>query len=415
MPVLQWPSKTPPEPIPAKLAVDSLIFPQGKGYPHAVPENMLVLGDNLAVMSALLPEYEGRIQLIYADPPFFTNRRYPARVGRGEDSRRPEEWQLAEGYPDHWHDIDAYLDMLYPRLYLMYRLLAPTGTLYLHLDWHADAFARLLLDEIFGPDQLLNEIIWVYHGPSPIRSAFNRKHDTILTYTKSKDYLFNVDDVREPYNPNTVKTFASSRKAGFGKVPDLERGKVPEDWWYFPVVARLHSERTGYPTQKPEALLERIILASSNPGDLVADFFCGSGTTPVAATRLGRRFIASDITWRAVHTTRTRLVGEAMVPFSLKKESRMRLEIEQVEAAAQGLSPNIKFPGDALSEMDYWEVDPAWDGQIFRSAVQVLRPRKKKPIAGQVDLSQIPFDSRTACVRTVHIEGKLTQYAISNK
>ena len=415
MPVLQWPSKTPPEPIPASLATDSVIYPQGKGYPDAAPENMLVLGDNLAVMSALLPEYEGRIQLIYADPPFFTNRRYPARVGRGEDSRRPEEWQLAEGYPDHWDDIDAYLDMLYPRLYLMYRLLAPTGTLYLHLDWHADAFARLLLDEIFGPDQLLNEIIWVYHGPSPIRSAFNRKHDTILTYTKSKDYLFNVDDVREPYNPNTVKTFASSRKAGFGKVPDLERGKVPEDWWYFPVVARLHSERTGYPTQKPEALLERIILASSNPGDLVADFFCGSGTTPVAATRLGRRFIASDITWRAVHTTRTRLVGEAMVPFSLKKESRMRLEIEQVEAAAQGLSPNIKFPGDALSEMDYWEVDPAWDGQIFRSAVQVLRPRKKKPIAGQVDLSQIPFDSRTACVRTVHIEGKLTQYAISNK
>jgi len=415
MPVLQWPSKTPPEPIPASLATDSVIYPQGKGYPDVAPENMLVLGDNLAVMSALLPEYEGRIQLIYADPPFFTNRRYPARVGRGEDSRRPEEWQLAEGYPDHWHDIDAYLDMLYPRLHLMYRLLAPAGTLYLHLDWHADAYARLLLDEIFGPDQLLNEIIWVYHGPSPIRSAFNRKHDTILAYTKSKDYLFNVDDVREPYNPNTVKTFASSRKAGFGKVPDLERGKVPEDWWYFPVVARLHSERTGYPTQKPEALLERIILASSNPGDLVADFFCGSGTTPVTATRLGRRFIASDITWRAVHTTRARLVGEAMVPFSLKKESRMRLEIEQVEVAAQGLSPNINFPGEALSEMDYWEVDPAWDGQIFRSAVQVLRPRKKKPIASQVDLPQIPFDSRTACVRTVHIEGKLTQYSISNK
>jgi len=415
MPVLQWPSKTPPEPIPASLAVDSLIYPQGKGYPHTVPENMLVLGDNLAVMSALLPEYEGRIQLIYADPPFFTNRRYPARVGRDEDSRRPGEWQLAEGYPDHWHDIDAYLDMLYPRLHLMYRLLAPTGTLYLHLDWHADAYARLLLDEIFGPDQLLNEIIWVYHGPSPIRSAFNRKHDTILAYTKSKNHLFNVDDVREPYNPNTVKTFASSRKAGFGKVPDLERGKVPEDWWYFPVVARLHSERTGYPTQKPEALLERIILASSNPGDLVADFFCGSGTTPVAATRLGRRFIASDITWRAVHTTRTRLVREAMVPFSLKKESRIRLEIEQIEAAAQGLAPDIKFPGDALPEMDYWEVDPAWDGQIFRSAAQVLRPRKKKPIAGQVDLPQVSNDYRPVCVRTVHIKGKLTQYSITNK
>ena len=232
-----------------------------------VPVNQLILGDNLPVMSALLPEFRGRINLIYADPPFFTNRHYPMRIGRGEDSRRPQEWQLAEGYPDHWTNIDSYLDMLYPRLKLMHELLAPTGTLYLHLDWHASAYARLLLDEIFGAERLLNEIVWVYHGPSPIRSAFNRKHDTILVYTKSEEYTFNVDDVRQPYDPTTVKTFASSPKAGFGKIPNLARGKVPEDWWYFPVVARLHSERSGYPTQKPEALLERIIRASSNPGD----------------------------------------------------------------------------------------------------------------------------------------------------
>ncbi len=414
MPVLQWPSKKPAEPMPASLAVDSIIYPQGKGYPHTAPENMLVLGDNLAVMSALLSEYEGRIQLVYADPPFFTNRRYPARVGRGEDSRKPAEWQLAEGYPDHWDDIDAYLDMLYPRLQLMHRLLAPTGTLYLHLDWHADAYARLLLDEIFGQDHLLNEIIWVYHGPSPIRSAFNRKHDTILAFTKSKDYIFNVDDVREPYNPNTVKTFASSRKAGFGKIPDLKRGKVPEDWWYFPVVARLHSERTGYPTQKPEALMERIILASSNPGDLVADFFCGSGTTPLAAARLGRRFIASDITWRAIHTARTRLVRESVVPFSLQRESRTHLEVEQVDGKTPCSSQAIKFPGDALSEMDYWEVDPAWDGQIFRSATQVIRPRKKKAIAEQANIPMIS-DDLPLCVRSVHIKGRMTQYLIQKK
>lgn len=414
MPVLQWPSKKPVKPIPASLAMDSVTYPQGKGYPDAAPENTLVLGDNLAVMSALLPEYEGRIQLIYADPPFFTNRRYPARVGRGEDSRKPGEWQLAEGYPDHWDDIDAYLDMLYPRLQLMHRLLAPTGTLYLHLDWHADAYARLLLDEIFGQDHLLNEIIWVYHGPSPIRSAFNRKHDTILAFTKSKEYIFNVDDVREPYNPNTVKTFASSRKAGFGKIPDLKRGKVPEDWWYFPVVARLHSERTGYPTQKPEALMERIILASSNPGDLVADFFCGSGTTPLMAARLGRRFIASDITWRAIHTARTRLVQESAVPFSLQKESRINLEVAQVDGGAPGSSQAIKFPGDELSEMDYWEVDPAWDGQIFRSAAQVVRPRKKKAIADQVDVPTVSSDL-PLCVRAVHIKGRLTQYQVQKK
>ncbi|MGE5073890.1 MAG: DNA-methyltransferase, partial [Anaerolineae bacterium] len=242
-------------------------------------------------MAALLPEYEGRINLIYADPPFFTNRKYRARIGRGEDSRRPEGWALAEGYPDSWLDLDTYLGYLYERLQLIHRLLSPDGTLYLHLDWHANSYARLLLDEIFGADHLLNEIIWTYHGPSPIRTAFNRKHDTILAYVKGNKYTFHADAVREPYNPATVQTFKASSKAGFGKVPDLERGKVPEDWWYFPVVARLHKERTGYPTQKPEGLLDRIILASSNPGDLVADFFCGSGTTPVRSAALGRRFI----------------------------------------------------------------------------------------------------------------------------
>ncbi len=173
MPTLHWASKPIPLPVPAVLETDSIVYPSGVGYPDACPQNALILGDNLAVMSALLPEYENLIDLIYADPPFFTNRRYPARIGRGEDSRKPQEWQLAEGYPDHWTDIDAYLDMLYPRLALMHRLLAPTGTLYLHLDWHASAYARLLLDEIFGSERLLNEIVWVYHGPSPIRRAMS--------------------------------------------------------------------------------------------------------------------------------------------------------------------------------------------------------------------------------------------------
>ena len=177
-----------------------------------------------------------------------------------------------------------------------------------------------LLDEIFGHDHLLNEIIWTYHGPSPIRSAFNRKHDTILAYVKGDDYTFNADAVREPYHPSTIQTFKASPKAGFGKMPDLERGKVPEDWWYFPVVARLHNERTGYPTQKPESLLERIILASSNKDDLVADFFCGSGTTPVVAARLGRKFIASDITLRAVHTTRQRLTASSTESFNFEHD-----------------------------------------------------------------------------------------------
>ncbi len=404
MPTLTWPGKRPVALPEGKLRLDSCIYPHGRGH-STQPENRLILGDNLAVMAALLPEFEGRIQVIYADPPFFTNRRFRARIGRGEDSRRPQEWQLAEGYADHWPNLDAYLDFLYPRLILMHRLLAPGGTLYLHLDWHANAYARVLLDEIFGPERLLNEIVWVYHGPSPIRSAFNRKHDTILAYTKSANYYFNADAVREPYHPNTVKTFQSSPKAGFGKVPDLKRGKVPEDWWYFPVVARLHNERTGYPTQKPEALLERILRASSREGDWVADFFCGSGTTAVVAARLGRRFLACDATWRAVHTTRRRLVETPDAPpFTLEYEARSPLP---TDASPTDTYPRISgsqvyFPKDFLNKVDYWEILRR-TGDALCSVAQALRPLRSTELA---PLSlPLPPEATDLVVRWVALDG----------
>jgi DNA modification methylase len=410
-PTLTWPTKSLPEPLPAlsadegpaDLLLEAVTYPQGQGYPEALPENHLYLGDNLEVMAALLPQYEGRIDLIYADPPFFTNKRYPARIGRGEDSRRPQEWQLAEGYADRWSDIDAYLNFLYPRLALMHRLLAPTGTFYLHLDWHADAYARLLLDEIFGREHLLNEIVWLYHGPSPIRHAFNRKHDIILVYTKSGDYTFNTDAVREPYNPSTVKTFNSSPKAGFGKIPDLERGKVPEDWWYFPVVARLHNERTGYPTQKPEALLERILLASSNSGDLVADFMCGSGTLPLVAARLGRRFLACDLTWRAVHTSRVRLL-EGKQPFMFQRDSSIQIPPSHATFNFQQVNRTIVLENPPA--LDYWEVDPAWDGITFKSAMQARRPLRRGSIPLKLEL---PVALGKICVRVVTVNGEQIQ------
>lgn len=370
-------------------------------------DGRLILGDNLSVMSSLLSRYEGKINLIYADPPFFTNRKYPARIGRGEDSRKPAEWQMADGYHDHWDSLDTYLDFLYQRLAIMYRLLAPSGTLYLHLDWHADSYARLLLDEIFGSDHLLNEIIWAYHGPSPIRRAFNRKHDTILAYVKSGDYVFNVDAIREPYNENTVKTFNASPKAGFGKVPDLERGKVPEDWWYFPVIARLHNERTGYPTQKPIALLERIILASSHPGDIVADFFCGSGTTAFVAGRNGRTFLACDEMFRALHTTRSRL-ADLQAPFTLERDMTLPFAIQpapnsvKVEVSEQSICLKADL------DLDYWEVDPAWDGKIFHSAVQAKRSIRSGGIARELRIKT----GRETCIRLVTAEGQHFQLNI---
>ena len=411
MPILTWPGKNLADPKPASLLTEAFIYPQGHGYPGANPEGRLIMGDNLPIMAALLPEYEDRIDLIYADPPFFTNRKYPARIGRGEDSRKPDEWQLTEGYRDHWPDLDAYLDFLYQRLALMFRLLAPNGTLYLHLDWHADSYARLLLDELFGAENMLNEIIWAYHGPSPIRRAFNRKHDTILVYVKGKDYTFNADSVREPYNPNTVKTFGASPKAGFGKVPDLERGKVPEDWWYFPVVARLHNERTGYPTQKPQALLERIIKASSNPGDLVADFFCGSGTAPLVAASLGRRFIGTDATFRAVHTTRSRLTRVQM-PFTLERDSAFPFTAQPRSSSRSG-DINIEQEAGILRlltslDLDYWEVDPAWDGRTFKSVAQALRPVRSEELPCELKIKT----GGRLCIRLVTVQGEQFQLNI---
>lgn len=403
MPTLHWNGKDQTNPQPASPALDAVIYPGGAHWPDTIPENQLYLGDNLAIMAALLPQLEGRIHLIYADPPFFTNRRFQARIGRGEDSRKPGEWQMAEGYTDDWDSLDDYLQFLYARLQLMARLLAPGGTLYLHLDWHADAYARLLLDEIFGAENFLNEIIWAYHGPSPIRSAFNRKHDTILVFTKGPNYTFNADAVRVPYNGATVKTFAASSKAGFGKVPDLERGKVPEDWWYFPVVARLHNERTGYPTQKPEALLERIILASSNPGDLVADFFCGSGTTPLVAARHGRRFIAVDGSFRAIHTARTRLVREKAPTFQIWTGKKLA-EAGHPSFSFQRTTSAIQLSGETLPI--YWEIDPRWDGSTFRSAAQAVLPLRDGEIAHTLPL---PPNAGQVCVRAVTAEAEQLQ------
>lgn len=362
---IHWQDKNRSDPSPASLFTDSWVYPTASLSDNQPPVNRLIHGDNLNIMAALGNELEGRIQLIYTDPPFFTNRKFLARIGRGEDSRKPKDWQMAEGYGDSWNSLDDYLQFLYDRLRLMHRLLTPTGTIYLHLDWHADAYARLILDEIFGAENLINEIIWTYHGPSPIRSAFNRKHDTILAYSKSQDYLFNADAVRVPYDQTTRKTFASSQKAGFGKIPNLERGKVPEDWWYFPVVARLHNERTGYPTQKPEGLVERVILASSNPGDLVADFFSGSGTTASVASRLGRNFVVTDATFRAIHTARKRLIATGAAPFAIYSTTPP--------------NPNqvLEIPS-TCANLDYWEVDPNYDGQVFRSREQGLLSNRKE-------------------------------------
>lgn len=257
--------------------------------------------ENLA-LAELLRERCDRFRLIYLDPPFGSGKRYAARV----DGARGTQSRSVPSYGDDG-DFDAYLRWLEPRLVAARELLTSDGTLYVHLDWHAVHYVKVMLDRLFGRDRFLNEIVWCYHGPSPITSAFKRKHDTILVYTRSRNYYFDAEAVRVPYNASTLQAFRSSPRAGFGKTPNLARGKVPEDWWYFPVVARLHSERVGYETQKPEALLRRIVQASSAPGDRVLDLFCGAGTTGIAALKLGRQAVLCDSNPLAIEKTLLRL------------------------------------------------------------------------------------------------------------
>ncbi|MGB7537732.1 MAG: site-specific DNA-methyltransferase, partial [Anaerolineales bacterium] len=366
------------------------IYPSDSRIPKkSSPSNRLILGDNLAVMDALLEELRGKFRLIYCDPPFATGKGFSRRIGRGEDSRKPETWRLGEGYTDSWTSIEEYLSMLYPRLIRMRDLLSADGTLYLHLDWRAVHFAKVLLDEIFGAENFINEIIWIYHGPSPVKTYFNRKHDTILVYGRGKTRAFFPDRIRIPYNPSTHRTFASSSKAGFGKQPDLLRGKIPEDWWYFPVIARLHSERTGYPTQKPEALLERILQASSEKGDLVGDFFCGSGTTLRIADSLSRRWVGCDILPQSISICQRRLALGRSHPYAVDSLARempesarrirlqagIRTDMRRVAVTLTGLAPCL--PDGFPASLDYWEADFDYRGGVIRSEYQAARPWRK--------------------------------------
>lgn len=261
------------------------------------------LDDNLNVLRGLP---DGCIDLVYVDPPFGTGqvqRLSSIRTGRGERSRTgfggrryPFEVVSTHHYRDDM-SLDEYLSFLYERLAEVHRALAPTGSLYLHLDFHAVHYARLLLDELFGPERFLNEIIWAYDYGGRPRDRWPRKHDNILWYSKSSQWTFNREGIdRIPY---MAPGLVSAEKAA--------AGKLPTDTWWMTIVPTAGRERTGYPTQKPLKLLERVVAASSNPGDLVADFFCGSGTTGVAAARLGRRYLLVDDNPQAVEIARRRL------------------------------------------------------------------------------------------------------------
>jgi len=303
---------------------------------QAILTNSIICGDCKDRMKQYV--LNESVDLIYLDPPFFSGRNYEIIWKDGYEVRsfQDTKWykkicgntecgrDMPTGYlfcpycgtsvedakEVRMSDIEAYVEWLRSRLEECYRVLKQTGSIYVHLDWHAVHYVKVMMDDIFGYKNFQNEIAWCYTGLSQAKRRWVRKHDTILFYTKSKEWTFNYDDIRVPVSEARLKRIQyGDKQFKSGKAVSNEKGKVQEDWWIIPIIGSTAKERLGYPTQKPEALLERIIKASSNPGDLILDPFCGCGTAIAVAQKLGRRWIGIDISPTSCRLITDRLRG----------------------------------------------------------------------------------------------------------
>ena len=266
-------------------------------------------------MSHLLKEYRGRIDLIYIDPPFDSKADYKKKIKvKGTTALSDTSSFEEKQYGDIWTN-DEYLQFMYERFIILKELLSEKGSIYIHCDWHKVHHLRLVLDEVFGPDNFRNEVIWWYLWGGRGKTQWNSKHDNILFYSKSDSWTFNYMDVLDDH---TLMTEGSKNRLNYAgamvttksESSDIPEDKVlPSDTWYIATINAMAKEKENYPTQKPEDLLNKIILASSNPGDIVFDCFMGSGTTQAVAAKLGRRFIGADINLGAIQTTTKRLLS----------------------------------------------------------------------------------------------------------
>jgi len=318
--------------------------------------NRLIYGDNLLAMQALLagdpatglPSMRGKIDLIYIDPPFDSKADYRTKIKLpGVDIEARPTVIEQHAYSDTWKDgTVSYLQMMVPRLILMRELLSEQGSIYVHIDWHVGHYVKVIMDEIFGKENFRNEIIWHYGGPSPIKSAFARKHDTLFIYSKSDNCFFKpqygelpeylrkrarkdpdgrlwVDQNLGKLTKEKIEQMKAEGRIFKTKAGGLRRkqyldemqGAQIDDVWDIPIINSQAKEDLNFQTQKPEALLKRIIEASCPEGGIVADFFAGSGTTGAVAEKLGRRWIMSDLGKPAVMIMRKRLIDMEAKPF----------------------------------------------------------------------------------------------------
>ena len=316
------------------------------------PDNTLYEMDNLDVLRGMNSE---TVDLIATDPPFNTGRNRSGTAGEYEDAwkwgdmnKRPEQWKWTDVHPkwleeikddkpalyqvieatrvSHADDTAAFLCFLSVRLLEMHRILKPTGSIFLHCDHTANSYIRMAMDAIFGTKNFRNEIVWCYtRMAAPNQKRFNRTHDTIFWYSKGKEITFNVDEVRLPYAESSLERAGYAKTSLGGAAPETgicelnEAGRFPEDWWEIPHLRPNAKERTGSPDQKPLKLYERILIASSNEGDLVLDPFCGCATTIIAARNLKRRWVGIDRRLDAKYHVVCRMAG-------IDRKERERLE-----------------------------------------------------------------------------------------
>lgn len=303
------------------------------GDAEKAKQNLVIRGECVSAC-AYLKEKGILVDLVYIDPPFASGADYSKTVYIRQNPKLAKALKQAEEeleiedlksfeekmYGDVWNK-EKYLNWMYENLCAIKSVMSETASIYVHLDYHIGHYVKILMDEIFGEDNFRNEIVWCYNGPgSPGMKQFNRKHDTIFWYSKSEDYCFNDKDIRIAHNEKTLENFKRGLE-GSGFISDNydlnSAGKIPEDWWQFAIASRFPADgikRVDYATEKPWALLERIIKASSDENMLVADFFGGSGVTAAVANKLNRRFIHCDVGINSIQTVRDRLIAQKETP-----------------------------------------------------------------------------------------------------
>lgn len=363
--------------------------------------NKLMQGDNLSICKYLAQTgYTNRINLIYIDPPFFSKADYKANLKLKVDDKKSIPIIRQKAYTDSWENgMEEYLVMLTARLFAFKELLSDEGSIWVHLDWHGAHYVKIIMDEIFGEENFINEIIWNYKSGGSTKKRFSRKHDTILFYSKTSKYYFEPQQEKsynrdfKPYRFKGVKEYKDDK--GWYTLVNMK------DVWQIDMVGRTSAERTGYATQKPEALLAQIIKSTTKEGDLCADFFGGSGTMAATAEKMGRQWLSCDIGNLSTINTLKRMIengsnfelirtlnnenkfAEIDVDVYVEKVPASDSEHVVVKLKGYTLNKNFEIPvgkkdrkyiedilsNDWLQLIDYYAVDFDYDGKVFRPSI----------------------------------------------